>query len=141
MVRRVRSSPYGSIRSLIAGCSARAPLLLSVIASTIAIACRTPPPGLWVGGDVHLGERGVEAFAPLLPITEGRQGIINLEGPIHDSAVPPADDGIRLIHPSAAANVLAQAGVVAAGVVNNHAGDAGAAGVTTTLPLPLAPSI
>jgi len=62
----------------------------------------------------------------------GAPGIVNLEGPVGDE---PGAGGhpLRLRHAAAAVAELRTAGVVVAGIANNHAGDAGAGGGAATV--------
>ena len=85
------------------------------------------PVTLWFGGDVHLGERGAHALDALAldaPL------VVNLEGPI--SRAFERSTAARLVNPPHTAARLHAAGVVAAGVDNNHALDDGPGGVKWT---------
>jgi hypothetical protein len=82
---------------------------------------------LWLGGDVHLGQRGGEALDGL--DLDGPL-IINLEGPI--GAAPEPSTAQRLVNPPDTARRLAKARVLAAGVDNNHALDLGPKGLDAT---------
>lgn len=97
-----------------------------------------PPAGaeLWFGGDVHLGPRGPEALAPLAAAMAPAAGVINLEGPIDPrgaqaGAVREAA-ALRLFNGPGSAAALASSGIAAAGLANNHAGDAGPEGQVRT---------
>lgn len=80
---------------------------------------------VWLGGDVHLGgkladpEAVAARLAPLAAHTRG-VGIVNLEGAVRDAP----DDPPRLLfnHPFAIRG-LGRAGVIVAGIANNHARD------------------
>lgn len=62
----------------------------------------------------------------------GAPGIVNLEGPV--GAEPGAGGHpLRLLQSAAALGELRAAGVVVAGIANNHAGDAGAGGGAATV--------
>lgn len=109
--------------------ASRLAVLVAVLTAAHATgACRrSPPPAatvtLWLGGDVHLGD-GEEAdrrLAALAPLTAGAIGVVNLEGAVADRA---ARDG-ELVNLPARLPGLRRAGVVAAGVANNHAADLG----------------
>lgn len=96
------------------------------------LACARPPlpprpVALWFGGDVHLGHRGARALEQLrldAPL------VVNLEGPI--ASTPRPSTAQALFNPPDTAQRLRSAGVVAAGVINNHALDDGAAGLART---------
>src|SRR5262245_49524794 len=89
---------------------------------------------LWIGGDVFLGAGGHGALASIPAIVGGTPGIVNLEGPVGEDAGDRAgpDRSIRLIHARGALAELRTAGVVVAGIANNHARDAGADGGAAT---------
>jgi poly-gamma-glutamate synthesis protein (capsule biosynthesis protein) len=96
---------------------------------------------LWIGGDVFLGTGGHNALADIASIVSGAPGIVNLEGPIGTAGTigtagsdGPAGTGppIRLIQTPAAIAELRAAGIVVAGIANNHAGDAGPDGAAAT---------
>jgi hypothetical protein len=76
---------------------------------------------------VHFGERGGQALDGLS--LDGPL-VVNLEGPLFAAAAPSTAE--RLVNPPDAATRLARAGVVAAGVDNNHALDDGPAGLERT---------
>ncbi len=83
---------------------------------------------IWLAGDVHLGGVPVSPddvrarLAPLAAWTAGAVGVVNLEGPAIAMADAPPD---RLAnHPAGLAGLRA-AGVVVAGIANNHALDGG----------------
>jgi hypothetical protein len=82
---------------------------------------------LWLGGDVSLGDGGRGQLQGIFGIVQGAAGIVNLEGPVAER--PPLKAGsLRLWNsPKALAEIFAL-NVKAAGIANNHAGDAGAAG-------------
>ncbi|MFO0598929.1 MAG: CapA family protein [Myxococcaceae bacterium] len=83
---------------------------------------------LWFGGDVHFGERGVRVLDESL-VLDGSL-VVNLEGPI--AASVGTSSAQRLINPPSADEFLRSAGVVAAGVENNHSGDEGDLGRART---------
>lgn len=56
----------------------------------------------------------------------GAAGLVNLEGPVAEA--PSAGEGVRLHNAPRALGTLRDAGIVVAGVANNHAFDAGDAG-------------
>src|SRR5262245_29000853 len=70
--------------------------------------------GLWLGGDVQLGDGGAR-LEDLGWVIDGAVGIVNLEGPVSD--VAPATDAERVVLWSAprALEVLRAAGVRVAG--------------------------
>lgn len=88
------------------------------------------PQVLWFGGDVHLGTAGQHALAALQ--LDGPL-VVNLEGPI--GAGLEASTAQRLINPPDTARLLAQAGVRAVGVDNNHRLDDGERGLRRTTAL------
>lgn len=103
--------------------------LLALLLSTGCLRSASPerPRILWFGGDVHLGLDGGAALDGF-----GLDGplVVNLEGPI--SRAPRASRADALFNPPDTAQRLVAAGVVAAGVDNNHALDDGADGLTFT---------
>jgi len=76
------------------------------------------PRVLWLGGDVHFGERGGAALEDLR--LDGPL-VVNLEGPI--SKQPRPSSAQALFNPPDAAARLKAANVIAAGIDNNHALD------------------
>lgn len=95
------------------------------------------PARLWIGGDVFLGAGGHGALASIPAIVGGAPGIVNLEGPVGDGPGGDGNDGragapVRLIHTAGALAELRAAGVVVAGIANNHARDIGAEGGVAT---------
>lgn len=109
-------------------------LSLTVALVTAAIGCDRAPRArtveVWLGGDVHLGgkladpEAVAARLAPLAAHTRG-VGIVNLEGAAGDTLDAPPD---RLFNHPFSIRGLARAGVLVAGIANNHArdGDPGA---------------
>ncbi|HEV7557670.1 MAG TPA: CapA family protein, partial [Kofleriaceae bacterium] len=96
----------------------------------------TPPEAtrLWIGGDVFLGAGGHHALSSIPAIVGGAPGIVNLEGPVGASATGDLDPSHpRLIHDASALAELRAAGVIVAGIANNHAHDAGPDGDTATV--------
>ncbi len=91
------------------------------------------PRALWIGGDVHLGTDGVERLAALRDAMAPAVGVVNLEGPMGSAQAAQASSAQVLINGPRAAEALAAARVVAAGVVNNHAGDGDAAATRAAL--------
>ncbi len=92
--------------------------------------CQTAPPpvvsvpvDIWLGGDVHLGKGNTNVLAPLKSITHNATGIINLEGAVAETSS--LREGIVLLNAPHRLAILKEAGVVVAGVANNHAQDAG----------------
>jgi hypothetical protein len=83
---------------------------------------------VFVGGDVHLGQHGRDVLAELRPHLVGARGVVNLEGPVGSTASMG-----QLANAAAGLPGLRRAGVVVAGVANNHARDFGAEGVERTL--------
>lgn len=98
---------------------------------------------LWLAGDVSLGDGGRGQLQSISGIVQGATGIVNLEGPVTER--PPLKAGsLRLWNsPKALAEILAL-NVKAAGIANNHAGDAGPHGpqqsATTLLEHGIAPA-
>ncbi|HNH49378.1 MAG TPA: CapA family protein, partial [Myxococcota bacterium] len=83
---------------------------------------------LWLAGDLHLGEKPTAALlSPLLPLTEGAIGIVNLEGAVADAPHSPAPDALhpRLLNPASSLDLLAPAGIRIVSTANNHATDGG----------------
>jgi poly-gamma-glutamate synthesis protein (capsule biosynthesis protein) len=82
---------------------------------------------LWLGGDVSLGDGGRGQLQGISGIVQGATGIVNLEGPVAERPLLKAGS-LRLWNsPKALAEILAL-NVKAAGIANNHAGDAGPGG-------------
>jgi poly-gamma-glutamate synthesis protein (capsule biosynthesis protein) len=98
--------------------------------------CATPRQ-LWFGGDVHLGTGGAERLRDVSAAMNAA-GVVNLEGPIgtaEQAMGPRTDDehaALRLVNGPGAARALALAGIVAAGIENNHAADLGDSGRAVT---------
>lgn len=88
---------------------------------------------LFVGGDVHLGQaRRAPIFEPeLAQRLAGRQGVVNLEGPIGPAPAEVAG-ALRLANAPEALSSLREASIAVAGVANNHALDRGELGVSET---------
>ena len=116
--------------------------LSSLIALLFAAACAhgtdrhagaAPAARLWIGGDVFLGAGGHGALAAIPAIVGGAPGIVNLEGPVGDGDGGAAGTPIRLLHGPATLGELRAAGVVVAGIANNHARDAGPDGPAATM--------
>jgi poly-gamma-glutamate capsule biosynthesis protein CapA/YwtB (metallophosphatase superfamily) len=63
----------------------------------------------------------------------GAPGLVNLEGPVGAGDAGAGGEPLRLLHAAAALAELRAAGVVVAGIANNHARDAGAGGVAATV--------
>ena len=94
--------------------------------------CATPRQ-LWFGGDVHLGQGGAERLRAVSEALSPARGVVNLEGPIgREPESAGVDGGVRLSNGPQTGEVLAQLGIVAAGIANNHAGDLGEPGRTAT---------
>jgi hypothetical protein len=85
-----------------------------------------PHAELWFSGDVNLGMDEKPVLVPLSNLLGGAAGVINLEGPVSDTA--PNGPGLRLVNGTKAVRELRDAGVKVAGIANNHAGDAGSEG-------------
>ncbi|MCC6622402.1 MAG: CapA family protein [Deltaproteobacteria bacterium] len=115
-----------------------------MIAWAVGLALALAPTGheltLVFGGDVALGRvvagqvRTIGGGAPLGGVAAVLGAadlvIVNLECALSDA--PPAPDGVRLIAPTSAARVIAQAGVDVVSLANNHALDAGPDGLLAT---------
>lgn len=127
-MRRTRGP---STRIGASGAAAAVTLLLAIGCAHPAAAPRAT---LWIGGDVFLGTGGHGALASIPAIVGGAPGIVNLEGPVGDSRDTGGDPDrpIRLTHAPKALAELRAAGVVAAGIANNHARDAGPGGAAAT---------
>lgn len=105
-----------------------------------ALGCGEAPPPvveLWFAGDVHLGGGGADVLRPLGAAMAPALGVVNLEGPI-DPRAPASGTlrgpgALRLLNGPATPPALAAAGVVAAGLANNHALDAGPEGQDLTI--------
>lgn len=103
-------------------------MLLGVLLSGCHQAAQPDRPRvLWFGGDVHLGQQGGAALEDLH--LDGPL-VVNLEGPIAD--VARGSSSQALFNPPDTGARLRAAGVLAAGVENNHALDDGPAGVRRT---------
>jgi len=84
---------------------------------------------LWIGGDVHFGQAEKNPLKGLDKTLSGLVGIVNLEGPINDPGGAIIGNGeLRLFNSFRSAEFLAESGVIAASVSNNHQNDAGVAG-------------
>ena len=83
---------------------------------------------LWIGGDVHLGDRGID-LAPLGALVSGL-GVVNLEGPAGEGAA--ASTSERLANAPELLSGLFAGGVRVVGIANNHAGDLGVEGPART---------
>jgi Bacterial capsule synthesis protein PGA_cap len=132
--------------------SALALLIVTACAHSAAQPTAAQPAArIWIGGDVFLGTGGSGALASIPSIVGGAPGIVNLEGPVGKSARDgdardgDARDGdpregnrvregpIRLLQAPRALGELRAAGVVIAGIANNHARDAGPDGSASTM--------
>jgi poly-gamma-glutamate synthesis protein (capsule biosynthesis protein) len=109
-------------------------LIASACAHTAATPSAPPRARLWIGGDVFLGPGGHGALASIPAIVGGAPGIVNLEGPVGDGGAPGGANRspIRLTQSPRALAELRAAGVVVAGIANNHARDAGRDGAAAT---------
>lgn len=98
-----------------------------MLAMMSACGPNTPPPvELWLAGDVYLARSRPVVDEALAAELRGF-GVVNLEGPV-GAALP--GDGLRLVHDPASLRALAEVGIVAASVANNHAADAGSLDAT-----------
>ncbi len=86
------------------------------------------PVELGFGGDVALGRGGEEIGGALT--VPGELAVVNLEGVLWDGAFERA--GIRLVAPARSVSRLVDAGVDVVALANNHALDAGLAGLAGT---------
>lgn len=111
------------------------PLLCAVVIFFGGCQREPAPPAprldIWFGGDVHLGDRPDGALSSLKPLVGDAIGIVNLEGPIAERATKLAP--VTLVNAPRSVAELAAAGVRIAGIANNHADDAGPAGVQSTI--------
>jgi poly-gamma-glutamate synthesis protein (capsule biosynthesis protein) len=106
--------------------------VLVALSTVGCVASRSAAPAvLWLGGDVHLGAGDGRALAPVRAVTGGEPLVVNLEGPVGEGSE--ASSAERLVNGPAAVRALAEAGVVAVGVANNHAADLGRAGQDATV--------
>lgn len=113
---------------------ARLAWTLACLTSLGLSACARQPPRVthvWLAGDVFLGAGGHGHLRGLAELTGTGAGIVNLEGPVAPTATQAGE--VALVHGEAALDELAAAGVRVAGIANNHAQDAGAQGIATTL--------
>ncbi|HSR98217.1 MAG TPA: CapA family protein [Kofleriaceae bacterium] len=92
-----------------------------------------PAARIWIGGDVFLGTGGRGALASIPSIVGGAPGIVNLEGPVGKSDTGDDRRAIRLLQAPQALGELHAAGVIIAGIANNHARDAGPDGGASTM--------
>ena len=72
---------------------------------------------------MHLGNGGSERLAAVASAMAPAKGIVNLEGPVGSEADARASTASKLVNGPQTAVALQQAGVVAAGVANNHSDD------------------
>ncbi len=113
------------------GCSMRRVLAAGLLT---ALAGCAAPRQLWFGGDVHLGNGGAERLRGVAAALAPARGVVNLEGPIGTQAEAEASgvsEGaavVKLVNGPGAAAVLAEVGIAAAGIENNHADDLGEPG-------------
>ena len=101
------------------------------LALLLTSACAAPR-ALWFGGDVHLGLGGAERLAAVQLAMGPAVGVVNLEGPIGTEAAARVASEAALINGPQTPGALAAAGIAAAGIANNHAGDLGG-GATAAL--------
>lgn len=115
------------------GSTKRADPLLWLLALGCAARAPEPPPAaaLWFGGDLMWGEAAPDALlAPLTGWTDGAAGVVNVEGAVealdtdHPAFVREGDGERYLLRNDVdRLPALVAAGVVAAGVANNHRAD------------------
>jgi poly-gamma-glutamate capsule biosynthesis protein CapA/YwtB (metallophosphatase superfamily) len=86
---------------------------------------------LWLGGDVNLGDGGNAQLQDIAGMVKGAAGIVNLEGPVSER-LPQNEDRLRLWNAPQALAELTAVKVKVAGIANNHAADAGTAGIEET---------
>ena len=95
-----------------------------------AAGCKPTPPKaqqkpaipVWIAGDVNLGEGGKNQLKDIAALVKDAAGIVNLEGP---AMRPSARGKLHVWNSSQALQELRTANVRVAGIVNNHALDAG----------------
>ena len=102
---------------------------LAVCLVLLTTACASPR-AIWIGGDVHLGTGGAERLQAISAAMHPAIGIVNLEGPIGTEAQAGSATAQQLVNGPQTAAALAAAGIVAAGITNNHAADLGSANET-----------
>lgn len=83
---------------------------------------------LWLGGDLHLGDRTGPVLEGLSPHLRGATGIANLEGPVGEVApcTVSTQAPICLVNAPRALEAVHRAGLRVLGIANNHAADLGA---------------
>lgn len=81
------------------------------------------PTDLWIGGDLHRGDRTDSGLTALLDELGHFAGplVVNLEGPV--AVTPPPGQAVPLVNLPGVLPALAAARVVALGIDNNHTGD------------------
>lgn len=100
------------------------------IAVVLLLAGCAAPRAIWIGGDVHLGVDGAERLRPVSDAMAGAVGIVNLEGPIGTQAQARDSSAALLVNGPQTPAALSAAGIVAAGIVNNHSADLGDSAAT-----------
>ncbi len=88
------------------------------------------PVEITFGGDVALGRSGKEIAGALA--MSGELAVVNLEGVLWDGAFDREGGAIRLVAPTRSVTRLVDAGIDVVGLANNHALDAGLAGLAGT---------
>jgi len=79
---------------------------------------------------VQLGNGGSERLAAVSAAMAPAKGVVNLEGPVGSAADAQAATAARLVNGPQTGAALNRAGVVAAGIANNHASDLAGAALT-----------
>jgi len=88
---------------------------------------------LWFGGDIHFGNTAQNPLLLLRSVTNGRLGIVNLEGPVHEPAdTVYGNKVLKLYNAPQTVDYLTALNVKVATVANNHQDDAGIAGKNAT---------
>lgn len=100
----------------------RGALRAAAVGAFLVTGCAAPR-ALWLGGDVHFGADTGDRLTAVSAAMAPAVGVVNLEGPIGPDDDARAASAEKLINGPRAAEALAQAGIVAAGIANNHAGD------------------
>lgn len=104
-------------------------MIIVAIAATCAASALEEKPSveLWLGGDVNLGDGGRGQLQGIAGIVQNATGIVNLEGPVAERSELRRGT-LGLWNAPKVLSEIPALNVKVAGIANNHAGDAGAAG-------------